>query len=487
MPDRVSFKDILETTVIHNPWIPHFPHPKQALFLSCMQLECFYGGAAGGGKSDALLMGALQWIEHPTYAAIIFRRTYADLALPGALMDRAHEWLANTAAKFDPATKTWRFPSGATLSFGYVDAEVDKYRYAGSEYHFIAFDELTHFTETQYTFLFSRLRRRGVEQIPLRMRAASNPGGIGHDWVRKRFVLPGAGRIFIPASLADNPSLAYDDYVKSLEQLDPITREQLLRGDWDAWEGGRFKRAWFRRFRTGPHYTGGQAYFPVPGEPKGWKVEHCWKFIICDPACTEKDTTKGLPLGTGDPDYTVIGTFAVTPARELFVLDIVRERIAIDQIVPRICDVQRCWQAEWIGIEAVSAFIYLVKEAQKTPGLPPVNTLESRVAKGPNQTAKLARATPAIILASQGRIFLPDEPTLWLDDFLAELIQFTGDPKLDAHDDCVDVISYACAQFSGMEASVGIAGKDLDEMDDREPVYDREPHARERGLFGARG
>ena len=74
-------------------WVPHSPTPKQAEFLACQAKEVFYGGAAGGGKSDALLMAALAYVDVPGYAALLLRRTFADLSLPGALMDRAHQWL----------------------------------------------------------------------------------------------------------------------------------------------------------------------------------------------------------------------------------------------------------------------------------------------------------------------------------------------------------------------------------------------------------
>ncbi len=162
------------------------PRQKDFLWLDC--LEAFYGGAAGGGKSSALLMAALQLVDIPGYSAIIFRQTYADLALPGALMDRSFEWLLPTDAKWNATEKKWLFPSGATLNFGYLESENDKYRYRSSEFQFIGFDELTNFTETQYRFLFSRLRRTNSINVPLRMRSASNPGGVGHDWVKTRFV-----------------------------------------------------------------------------------------------------------------------------------------------------------------------------------------------------------------------------------------------------------------------------------------------------------
>jgi predicted phage terminase large subunit-like protein len=213
-------------------------------------LEAFYGGAAGGGKSSALLMAALQFVDIPNYAAVIFRQSYTDLALPGALMDRAFDWLLGTDAKWSAQEKRWTFPSGATLSFGYIESENDKYRYRSSEFQFIGFDELTNFTETQYRFLFSRLRRVQDIDVPLRMRSASNPGGVGHDWVKDRFVgspdhPPEIEGVYVPATLNDNPHLDREEYTRSLMNLDPVTRAQLLGGDWEAYEGGMFQREWF--------------------------------------------------------------------------------------------------------------------------------------------------------------------------------------------------------------------------------------------------
>ena len=116
--------------------------------------EAFYGGAAGGGKSDCLLMAALQYVDIPDYAAILFRKTYADLTLPGALMDRARDWLSGTDARWKDEEKTWLFPSGASITFGYLENEQDKFRYKSAEFQFCGFDELTQFSETQYTYLF---------------------------------------------------------------------------------------------------------------------------------------------------------------------------------------------------------------------------------------------------------------------------------------------------------------------------------------------
>lgn len=161
-------------------------------------------------------------------------------------MDRSHDWLNDTAADWNDVDKVWRFPSGATLQFGYCDAEGDLERYKSAAFHYIAVDELTEWPEAWYAFLFSRLRRDRGDAIPLRMRAATNPDGIGAEWVRQRFGIPEAeiieapieagDRCFLPARAEDNPSLDLEEYEKSLVQMTGSTssaRYQQLR--WGRW------------------------------------------------------------------------------------------------------------------------------------------------------------------------------------------------------------------------------------------------------------
>lgn len=240
LKEALAFKRAKLARLSPAPFIPQEPTPRQAEFLSLDCLEALYGGAAGGGKSSALLMAALQYVHVPGYAALILRRTFADLALPGAIMDRSHDWLQGTGAKWNDRDKMWTFPSGATLSFGYMETERDKYRYQGAELQFVGVDELTQWTEPAYTYLLSRLRRLRDAPVPLRARSASNPGGIGHDWVRRRFVeaTRAEGCAFVPATLADNPHLDAVAYRDSLARLDSITRRQLLDGVWIRDSGG---------------------------------------------------------------------------------------------------------------------------------------------------------------------------------------------------------------------------------------------------------
>lgn len=222
---------------------------KQEAFLRSADLELLYGGAAGGGKSVALLMAALQYVDVPGYNALLLRKTYADLNKPGGLMDVAQEWLRRTDAHWDNQKHTWTFPSRATLSFGYLQTEGDKFNYHGAEYHFIGYDELTEFTETMYLYLFSRVRRgpdRGASadnltlaDVPLRVRGASNPGGPGHDWVAERFIDENL-RVapFLPATLDDNPNVDKAAYELSFAKMGSIDRQRLRYGDWDAVEEG---------------------------------------------------------------------------------------------------------------------------------------------------------------------------------------------------------------------------------------------------------
>ena len=133
-------------------------------------------------------MGAAQYVHVPGYSALILRRTYQDLSLPGAIMDRAKSWWVPQGVGWSDKDKRFTFPRGATITFGYMDNAADRYRYQSSEFQYVAFDELTQFPKEWYLYMFSRLRKPVDMPVPIRMRAGSNPGGIGHDWVKQRFM-----------------------------------------------------------------------------------------------------------------------------------------------------------------------------------------------------------------------------------------------------------------------------------------------------------
>lgn len=227
--------------------------PQQCLWLLTDAPEAFYGGAAGGGKTYALLMAALQYVDVPKYAALILRRTMPQLTQPGQLIPVSKEWFLSEDVPtverpaWNEQRHDWTFPSGAVLRFGHVEHEDSKFNYQGGGYHFTGFDELTQFSETQYKYIAFSRRRRDMtfarQGIPTRVRSAANPGGIGHAWVKPRFVdektrRPGA--VFIPAKVNDNRGLDIAEYVETLSELDDTLRAQLLDGDWGAFEGAAF-------------------------------------------------------------------------------------------------------------------------------------------------------------------------------------------------------------------------------------------------------
>ena len=251
------------------------PQEKQVRFLERGEYEVLYGGAAGGGKSDALLVEALRQVHIPHYRAILFRKTYPQLS---ELIDRSHAIYgpAFPKARFHETKHCWVFPSGAVIYFGAMQHSKDRVNYQGKRYDFIGFDELTHFTWEEYSYMFSRNRPSRApgakEKTVCYIRATTNPGGIGHGWVKQRFIdaaepgtpvveklkvtLPDGtvqeivrDRVFIPATVFDNQALLAEnpEYLGSLALLPEKERNALLYGNWDAFEG-----QYFTEFRTNP-------------------------------------------------------------------------------------------------------------------------------------------------------------------------------------------------------------------------------------------
>ena len=275
------------------PYCPHYPHPKQKQFLDLDCREALYGGAAGGGKTDALLMAALQYVHVPGYNALILRRTYTSLALPTSIMSRFKEWIRGTDVRWSETLKRATFPSGATITFAYLEHKRDLDRYQGPEFQFIGWEELTQFEEYAYRYMFSRTRRLAGSPVPIRVRSTANPGGVGHEWVRQRFFVANDGsRVFIPAKLADNPSLDRDEYTESLNELDPVTRAQLLDGNWDARPPG----LWFDRLN-----------FVMVGErPATGRWVRFWDFAATEESeGTDPDYTVGVLMGRRDLEYYI--------------------------------------------------------------------------------------------------------------------------------------------------------------------------------------
>ena len=220
-------------------------------FLAASELDVLYGGAAGGGKSYAMLVDPLRYAHRAAHRALIIRRSMPELR---ELIDKSRELYpkAFPGCKYREVEKLWNFPSGAKIEFGFLERDADVYRYQGQAYSWIGFDEITHLpTEFSWNYLASRLRTTDSEITPY-MRCTANPGGVGAHWVKKRYIEPsepdttfigtdGLTRKFIPARLEDNPFLATDGrYEQMLKALPPTQRKQLLEGNWDVNEGAAF-------------------------------------------------------------------------------------------------------------------------------------------------------------------------------------------------------------------------------------------------------
>ncbi|MBQ8765106.1 MAG: terminase family protein [Clostridia bacterium] len=268
------------------------PQPRQREFMKRREHEALYGGAAGGGKSDCAIAEALRQVHIPHYRGLILRKTYPQLS---EMVDRSREiYLPSFPdAKYNDQKHSWTFPSGAKIYFGAMQHTKDRTNYQGKRYDFIDFDELTHFTWDEYSYLFSRNRPNGPG-TRCYIRAQANPGGIGHGWVKERFISPAPpmtpihedvkiifpdgkseirrrSRVFVPSSIFDNKILMENDpeYITRLASLPENEKRALLYGDWDSFSGQVFME-----WRNNPDgYSTRKNTHVIPP----FKIPHSWK------------------------------------------------------------------------------------------------------------------------------------------------------------------------------------------------------------------
>lgn len=417
----------------------------QEMALSSPADILIYGGAAGGGKTWALLLECVRHIDNKDFHAVIFRRTYSQITNPGGLWDETSTLYPLFGATSRESDLTWTFPSGATVGFSHMQHEQSKYQYQGAQIPLICFDELTHFSQSQFTYLLSR--NRSMSGIRPYIRATTNPDA--DSWV-KSFVAPwvddehaeypyppgklryftqesgkviwvdkawrdenglgGKSLTFIPASVYDNKILlaTNPEYLANLRALDYIDQMRLLGGDWKVRpESGKvFNRAWFSI---------------VDAVPAGGAAVRFWDF-----AATEKEQRGS------DPDYTV-GLRLRKVGGLYFIEDVVRERATpgdIDIIVRNTASqdgkgVRIGWEIEpGASGKKVNEQLARMLAGYDCLGVHPDGD-------------KLQRAKPAAAQALAQNIKMVRAG--WNSDVLSELHGFPDLP----HDDCVDGLSGA--------------------------------------------
>ncbi len=257
---------------------------KQAAFIGAEENEVLFGGAAGGGKSYGQLVDALLYaLRYPGSKQLLLRRSFAEL--DKSLVRTSLSLFPPQIYRYNGTAHCGRFTNGSIIDFGYCAAENDVYQYQSAEYDVIRFDELTHFTEFQYLYLLSRLR--GANAFPKQVKSSTNPGGIGHAWVKRRFVSPappctpfqdgdGGKRVFIPSLVDDNPFLMDKDphYKKRLACLPDSQRRALLCGDWDIFEG-----QYFSEFSRELHVV---EPFPLPAHWRRYRaIDYGLDRLVC--------------------------------------------------------------------------------------------------------------------------------------------------------------------------------------------------------------
>ncbi len=422
--------------------IPATPTTRQRIGLACSwRRELLFGGAAGGGKSYFLLMAALQYVDWPEYRALITRRTFPQLKIAEGLLETAADWLSGQATGSDTVDglpTRWRFPSGATLDFGHMQHLKDRTQYQGGAWHFYGLDELTQFLEGQYLYVaFSRQRRTVQSKIPMRVRATSNPGGEGHEWVRQRFLEEGETihdgpslvsplRGFLPSKIRDNPYLDADAYEESLSELHPYERAMLMEGDWDVRPpGSLFQREWF----------------PVFDEIPGAVVRQVRYWDLAATASKE---------GT-DPDWSV-GTLLCKLADgspvDYVIADVVRFRAEPGPTERKIRAV-----AEADGHDSPIRIEKEPGSSGKIAANALSRTLDGFSVSFDRPTGdKVNRSGPLASAAEAGRVGVLRRD--WLTDWIRELEMFPG----GSHDDQVDSASGA---YATLAVSGGVTWDDL--------------------------
>lgn len=512
------------TNLKWNHFIPNTPSPKQLAALLLPHItELLYGGALGGGKSDWLAMEALRYCDLPGFSGILFRRQLTDLSQPGALIERVGRWLEPHkqagACKYDGTNHIWNFKTcwpgtdipgpPAQLQFGYIGVAEIRQRYMSAEYQFVGFDELGQWPDDiDYLFMMTRIRKnvcpihkrdanndavyvKGcrycdvLSQIPLRMRAASNPGPA---WMKRRFGIkpdpaeyPTARHAliaiaegkkvkwvgtnpearFLPAYLWDNPHLDYKAYNKMLKELPDHERSRLQDGNWEARVDARFKRS-NQKFvqlnlpepflQQEPNIKDfGRNYFSKYANNTYDYIEYDSKghtliregmpfsslklvFSTVDVAVSVAKGPVDLQVGKKN-SWTVISIWGITEDDNLLWLHRFKFKREIPDVIQALIERNQIWTPTKNKIE-VSGVGIGVAQWMERAGYP--------VTKNWKKTDKLENSMSAQMLMKRFRVLFPANAQ-WLEEAEDVIFNWTGLPEEE--DDDVDTLSDAANEL----------------------------------------
>jgi phage terminase large subunit-like protein len=432
-----------------------------------------YGGAAGGGKTYALLVWLAEGIHVPGYSGIFFRRTYAQLSKSNdSPIITSHELYRPLGGVYKSGEHRWTFPSGATIEFGHMQHEDSVHDYQGPAYHRVAFDELSQFSETQYRYLFSRMRMRKDFPVMMGIRAASNPGGQGHAWVKQRFITPDAERAvqqlssrtpsppgmvfwptpkcaFVPARVADNPTLDVEDYIeRMLTHLPHVLRERLLNGDWSVVEDAIIKADWLCYYEMRGDYL-------VPLDRHRKKMtpinrSECRRFATVDTAGTSKQKAaekRGKPAS-----WSVCQIWDYSPKTNfLFLRHVWRDRVNWDGLKAGVRMTLNEWNPSRVLVENAHHGPPLASELADFP-VELVNPVSDSMRGQSGLPGKVERATQLLNKLEKGEVFLPRHNNHWLPDLEAEWLAWTGldDETADQVDAAAYVAKYVKQGHGGV-------------------------------------
>lgn len=411
------------------PFIPYAPSLKQLEALAAPEREMLYGGEVGGGKSDFILMDAAICAYYSgDYDGLILRKTLPDLARANALIPRSHEWFGGgedrwgkgKAPTWSEQRKTWTFPNGATLAFGYLDGPRDHERYQGPSYTRIYIDESTQIREKQIRYMSSRLRRIIGTPIPVALRLCSNPGGESHSYHYENFVAPRVvmpNRRFISAGLEDNPGYDTEEYLATMQVLDDVTYRQLAYGEWIS--GGEDKPFKYE-------YWANQNRFSMRDSRTRNRAIGRWS--VWDTANVDKDTAA----------YTAGVTFEVLDDYRVLAYPSFHDRVEFDALPDEVKTVAGSLnfdgRLKGLVVEDAASGVQLIQWLRKDPD---AEWFDDRLyASKPPKGGKMAAWTAAAIWCRRNVVELPwpdgAVPLLW--DFEREVFNVPNTEHYDFAD-----------------------------------------------------